>query len=118
MSLSFRPVNEVWGEHSSCFVHADLLLRVLHEIATAAGTGSQESTYGDKTSVWIESGSKFLDFIRSERAFTADRIARMLGLKRNLNDLKSLVSSMQVLADSWQTSIDAHGALTFYIDAY
>ena len=29
MSTSFRPVNEVWGEPSSCFVNGDLMLWVL-----------------------------------------------------------------------------------------
>ncbi len=120
MSLSFRPVKEVWGEHSSCFVDADLMLRVLLAIAVEAGSHGEAYEYGDKTSIWVEEGSKVLDFISNERVFTAERIARAVGLKkaRHLNDLKFLVSNMQILADKWRDSIDTHGALTFYIDAY
>ena len=119
MSTSFRPVNEVWGEHSSCFVNGDLMLWVLLTIATEAETHSEAYEYGDKTSFWIEDGGKFLEFVASNR-FSAERIAKSIGLKaaRHLNDLKFLVSSMQLLADKWRESIDTHGALTFYIDAY
>ncbi len=120
MSLSFRPVNEMRGEHSSCFVDADLMLQVLLTIATEAGSRGEAYEYGDKTSIWVEDGGKLIDFICNERLFTAERIARALELKKahHLNDLKFLVSNMQILADKWRDSIDAHGALTFYIDAY
>jgi hypothetical protein len=119
MSLSFRPVNEVWGEHSSCFVNGHLMLWVLLIIATEAGTHSEAYEYGDKTSFWVEDGNKFLEFVSSDR-FTAERITKSLGLRaaRHVNDLKFLVSSMQLLSGKWRDSIDAHGALTFYIDAY
>jgi len=75
------------------------------------------------TETRLQSGlrrGKLLDFISNERVFTAERIARALGLKkaRHLNDLKFLVSNMHILAHKWRDSIDAHGALTFYIDAY
>lgn len=119
MSTCFRPVKEIWGQHSSCFVTQDTLLLVLHEIATLSGSSSEAHAYGDKTSVWIEHGGKFLDFVGNKRAFTAERIARMLSLGANqLNDLKFLVSTMQVLADEWRSSIDVHGALMFYVYAY
>ncbi len=120
MSLRFRPVKEVWGEPASCFVNADLMLRVLLTIATEAGSRGEAYEYGDKTSIWVEDGGKLLDFIRNERLFTAERIARALELNkaRQLNDLKFLASSMRVLADKWRESIDANGALIFYIDAY
>ena len=120
MSLSFRPVKEIWGEHSSCFVDADLMLRVLLTIAVEAGSRGETYEYGDKTSIWVEDGGKLLDFIRNERLFTAERIARTLGLNEvhYVNDLKFLVSNMQILADKWRDSIDVHGALTFYIDSY
>jgi hypothetical protein len=117
--MCFRQVKEIWGKHSSCFVAHDTLLRVLHEIATQSGSSSEDHPYGDKRSVWIEDGNKFLDFIGNERAFTAERIARMLKIHRTqLNDLRFLVSNMQLLAGEWRSSIDAHGALTFYVDAY
>src|SRR5436309_8104994 len=80
MSTSFRPVNEVWGEPSSCFVNGDLMLWVLLTIAAEAGTHSEAYEYGDKTSFWVEHGSKLLDFVSSER-FTAEHIAKSLGLK-------------------------------------
>ena len=60
MSLSFRPVKEIWGEPSSCFVDADLMLRVLLTIADGAGTQSEAYAYGDKTSIWVEDGGKLL----------------------------------------------------------
>jgi hypothetical protein len=102
MSLSFRPVNEIWGEHSSCFVNGDLTLWVLLTIAAEAGTHSEAYEYGDKTSFWVEDGGKFLDFISSE-PFTAERIAKSLGLRaaRHLSDLKFLVSNMQLCP--WNT---------------
>lgn len=119
MGICFRPVNEQWGKPSSCFVTPNTLLRILHEIATQSGSSSEAHAYGDKTSVWIENGGKFLDFVGNQRAFTAERVARMLGLDDDqLNDLKFLVSNMQVLADEWRASIGAHGSLTFYVDAY
>src|SRR5438046_2588170 len=68
MSTSFRPMNEVWGEHSSCFVNGDLMLWVLLTIATEAETHSEACEYGDKTLFWIEDGGKFLEFVASNRS--------------------------------------------------
>jgi len=58
--LSFRPVKEVWGEHSSCFVDAGLMLRVLLAIAVEAGSHGEAHEYGDKTSIWVEEGANSL----------------------------------------------------------
>ena len=119
MSLSFRPVNEVWGEHSSCFVDHDTLLRILHHVAREAGCHSEECAYGDKTSIWIEDGIKALEYIVGAPAFTAEHLAKALGLnKEEREKLKPLVSNMKRMACGWRDSVDAHEALTFYVDAY
>ena len=119
MSLCFRPVNEVWGEHSSCFVDHDLLLRILHCLASEVGCQSEEYAYGDKTSIWIEDGIKTLDYARNDATFTAEHLANALGLNTEaLKKLRPLVSNMKSMARGWSDSVDAHGALTFYVDAY
>ena len=120
MSMSFRPVNEVWGEPSSCFVEPSLLMRVLFAAASHVGTKSEAYEYGDKTAVWIGDGRKLLDLIGSKRRFSAGRVVRWLGLHhdRHRSDLRSLVSNMRALATAWQNSVDSNGALTFYVDAY
>ncbi len=119
MSLSFRPVNEVWGEPSSCFVDHDTLLRILQHLASEAGCQSEEYVYGDKTSVWIEDGVKTIEYIAANRRFTAERLAKRLGLNKEERErLEPLISNMKNMARIWRNSVDAHGALTFYVDAY
>ena len=65
MSTSFRPVNEVWGEHSSCFVNGDLMLWVLLTIAAEAGTHSEAYEYGDKTSSGSRMVANFSNLLRA-----------------------------------------------------
>jgi hypothetical protein len=119
MSLSFRPVNEVWGEPSSCFVDRDTLVRILHCLAKKAGCRSEEHDYADNTSIWIEDGVKMLEFISGDPSFTVQHLAKRLGLKKQEREkLGPLISNMMAMASAWRDSVDRHGALTFYVDAY
>jgi len=39
---------------------------LLHDLAARVGTSSDEHNYGDNTAVWFESGSRVLDYVRSD----------------------------------------------------
>ena len=47
MSQSFRAVKEIWNAHSSCFIEAEKLMVLLHDLAARVGTASDEHEYGD-----------------------------------------------------------------------
>jgi hypothetical protein len=59
MARSFRPVNEIWNVHSSCFVEPDDLIILLHDLAARVDMASDEHEHGDnKKAVWLEDGKK------------------------------------------------------------
>ena len=111
--MNFRPVQEKWGEASSCFV--DNLAGLLQLIADFGGCGRDEqTTYGDNIAVWIEAGTRFLDTIESYRfrstvvrEFRSEDVA-----------VRSVCSNMRALASKWCNSLNDDGSLTFYIDAF
>jgi hypothetical protein len=65
MSKCFRPVKEIWNTHSFCFVEPKALIRLLHDLAARGATASDEHSDGDNTPVWLENGTKFLDYKHS-----------------------------------------------------
>jgi hypothetical protein len=119
MSTSLRPVKELWNEHTSCFIAHNEVITLFNDLASRAGTLCSETDYGNVTAIWIQDGKKLLDLIRSAPDFTAESLAKSLkdsGVEVDIDDLASLISNMRVLADSWYSSIDNWGELTFYVD--
>ena len=120
MSQSFRPVKEIWNMHSSCFVEPEELSALLHDLAARVGTASDEHEYGDNNAVWLEDGSKVLDYMEADERFNAASFKDSLeeqGVVVNKNDLTTLTDNMRSLAKQWRSSIGEHGELVFYIDA-
>lgn len=119
MSHCFRPVKEVWNLHSSCFVEPKALITLLHDLAARVGTASDEHIYGDNTAVWFESGSKVLDYVRSDDRFNPESFKDSLeeqGVFVERDALVPLLANMQILSNEWQDSIGEHGELVFYVD--
>jgi hypothetical protein len=58
LSISFRPVKEVWGESSSCFISPDEVADRLRKLAEDHLRGVvYKYEYGDVISLWIEEAS-------------------------------------------------------------
>jgi hypothetical protein len=55
-------VKEKRYAHSSCFIEAEKLIVLLHDLAARIGTASGEHGYGDKQAVRLENGWKALDY--------------------------------------------------------
>ncbi len=114
MALNFRPVQEKWGEASSCFV--DNMAGLLQLIADFGGCGRvEQTTYGDNITVWIEAGTRFLDTIEAYR-FRSIVVRELRG--EGVSAVRSVCSSMRSLAARWRSSLNDDGSLTFYIDAF
>jgi hypothetical protein len=120
MSQSFRPVKEIWNMHSSCFVEAEDLIALLHDLAARVGTASDEHEYGDNQVVWLEDGRKVLDYMEGDERFSTASFKDSMeeqGIAVNRNDLIALIDNMRSLSKQWRRSIGKHGELVFYIDA-
>jgi len=120
MSQSFRPVKEIWNTHSSSFVEPEELIALLHDLAARVGTASDDHEYGDNKAVWLEDGSRVLDYMEADERFSAASFHDSLeeqGIIVNKNDLIALIDNMQSLSKQWRSSIGKHGELVFYIDA-
>jgi hypothetical protein len=118
LSRYFYPINEVRGEPSACFMECENVVRLFHEVAATAGTSSEESIYGEVTSVWIEDGKKFLDYVAHDEEFGSHSVEKRLaeqGVTVELGDLDSLIGNMKNLVDEWRHSIREHGDLIFYV---
>jgi hypothetical protein len=120
MSQSFRPVKEIWNVHSSCFVEHEELTILLHDLAARVGTASDEHEYGDNKAIWLEDGTKVLEYIEADERFSAASFKDSLeeqGVVINKNDLTSLIDNIRTLAKQWRSSLGEHGELVFYVDA-
>ena len=115
MSLSFRPVREEWGESCSCFIDADEVVRLLRILADILNIPSEHHSYADNVSVWIEDGTKLLDYIESRR-FTTPSVGRLTEQKTKA--LKPLIGNMKALSRRWRRAIGSHGELHFYVDRF
>ncbi len=116
---SFRPVQEIWGTNSACFIKTDQLLAFCHDLAARIGTGCEDNTYGDQITVWFEDGNKVLDYIESDPRFCGVSFCESLaeqGITVDEDDLNSLFHNMKSLAPGWRRSLGTHGELVFYID--
>src|SRR6202012_3562420 len=112
MAKSFRPVEERWGQPSSCFV--DDLAGFIGTLAEYADCGRVEETeYGDHISLWIESGSRFLDAVEAYQPgslATRESSPHKSG-PDDTEALHSLCSNMKSLASEWRGSLDDDGSL-------
>ena len=120
MSQSFRTVKETWNAHSSCFIEPDKLMVQLHDLAARVGSPSDEHEYGDMQAVWLENGSKVLDYMEADERFSAESFRDSMeeqGIAVNWNDLIALIDNMRSLSKQWRSSVGRHGELVFYIDA-
>lgn len=124
MSLSFRPVKEVWGPSSDCFVDTEDMLAIFELIADKSvpenfeGLYFDHNEYANHISVWILYGQKFLDFIAGNQ-FTASWLIDNLEYEEpNPDDVGALVNNLKAFTKQWQSSIDeaGGGCLRFYVD--
>ena len=123
MSLSFRPVREVWGEHTSNFVPSDTVVNILHEIAcdfgrSPAGMNFSETPYGEVTTVWIYEGGSFLYRLENMRSREREQHALALAEKYDAEvaDVEALLDNMHGLAKDWRKMLDTDGSIRFYVD--
>src|SRR5271163_2755385 len=120
MSQSFRPVKEIWNMHSSCFVEPEELTALLHDLAARVGTASDEHEYGDNKAVWLEDGTKILDYIEADEHLNAASFKDSLeeqGVVIDGDNLATLIDNMRSLAKQWRSSIGERGELVCYVDA-
>jgi len=106
--------------HSSCFVAPGELIVLLHDLAARVGTASDEHEYGDNKAVWLEDGTKVLDYVEADERFNAASFKDSMeeqGVVIDKNDLTTLTDNMRNLAKQWRSSIGERGELVFYIDA-
>jgi hypothetical protein len=120
MSRGFRPVKEIWNLHSSCFVEPEELTALLHDLAARVGTASDEHEYGDNKAIWLEDGTKILDYIEADERFNAASFKDSMeeqGVVIDGDNLATLIDNMRGLVKQWRSSIGERGELVFYIDA-
>ena len=92
---------------------------MLHDLAARADTASDEHNCGDNTAVWLESGTKVLDYVRSDLWFNPESFKESpeeQGVFGKRDALAPLLANMQSLSDEWRDSIGEHGELVFYVD--
>lgn len=121
MSMSLRPVMEQWNTHTSCFIAHDEIIALFQELSIRVDTLCSETDYGDKTAIWIQDGTKFLDFIANDPDCNAASLQKSLedaGVDVNVLDLAALINNMRYLEASWRSSINNAGELRFYVDAW
>jgi hypothetical protein len=119
MSVSFRPVREEWGEHSSMFVDREVLQLVLEYVAGKVKSSCSYEDYGEVRVIWIGKGRDFLNYVATSPKFTLSNVYRGIkdgALVGNDDELKSLISNMKNMTTSWLTSVDSSGGLRFYLD--
>ncbi len=122
MSKKFRPVRELWGDASDCFVSSDVLLAILEAIADETIETSRQGAYfssgndEDMARVWILRGSSFLEFIRSPEFSGPWVIDHVDEDALDLSDITSVVGNMKALAPQWQALLDTDDSLRFYVD--
>jgi len=118
MSLSFRPVQEIWGTASSCFIGNPA--EFLEALAEHSGCGPTERhPYAECISVWISDGCKFLDALQTTEFPPA--LFFFYQFFKEENDsaaLASLWQNLKALADEWRDSVNTDGSIVFYIDVY
>lgn len=122
MSKKFRPVRELWGNASDCFVSSDVLMAILEAIADETIKTNHQGSYfssrddEDMTRVWILPGSSFLEFVQSPEFSGPWVIDHMDEDRLDLSDIASVVGNMKALAPQWQALLDTDGSLRFYVD--
>ncbi len=120
MSTSFRPVVEQYGSSSACFINPEAVEEILTCLCLVACPGGQVETaeHNQVNTVWIEGGSKFLDYVDSTGI---DQMLTDCGDTKDLNaeDLRSLLGNIKALALEWRGYVDeGDGSLSFEVDQY
>lgn len=118
MSRSMRAVREVYGAATDTFVPPDAAVYVLRAIAALAGCHVEDDDYGDKTSVCVQQGAQFLDFVESP-GLTAGTLRTPESAVEDVEEgqLESLVQNLKTHAADWRTLVDPDGGtLTIYVD--
>ena len=102
--------------HSSCFVEAEQILTLLHDLAARVATASDQHQYGDNAVVWFEEGNKVLDYVETDERLNADSFKDSMeeqGVVINKHDLTTLIDNMRNLVVDhplrfWKTLLDRH----------
>ncbi len=115
MSLSFRPVKEVWGEPTDQFVSYIAVVELIHKAAEEIGETAIQNTYGYLEVIWIADGRPFLRFLQNEDKFNILRYREFFPDEDEAG-LQSLISNIRNMAEKWKESLDEDGSLRFYID--
>jgi hypothetical protein len=92
---------------------------LLHDLAARVGTASDELSYGENTAVWLEDGKKILDYVQSDRRFSALSFKDSLkeqGVVVDEDTLFPLLAYMRSLSEQWRESVRGHWELVFYVD--
>jgi hypothetical protein len=121
MALSMRPVKEVWHPATACFVGPQDVVALLFAIAGRVDTRCENYDYADKTIVYLNNGSKVVNYIETDPDFTAESVLSDMvehGSNVNMADLELLIGNMRSLAASWRNAIGKQGELIFYVDVY
>lgn len=133
MSCSLRPVEEIWGPATSCFIRSAHVVRLIEIVAERVITHINAEPYGDVMAVWIEDGRAFLDYIWANPGFCAESIGDEIDSSQDgvtfgtdrpfdpvadMDELRSLIASMRDLAVQWRESVNEDGALRIYVDMY
>jgi hypothetical protein len=119
MGGSFRPVEEIWGEHSSMFLEHEDVLAVFDELARRTNQDTCTHEYGEVESVYFPEGAAIFDYAETDANFTAKSFGVSLrenGRKVSQVSLGHLLSNLKNMAPDWRKSIDKNGTLTFYVD--
>jgi len=117
MSLSLRPVVEMWGEFLNFSIRHEEMVDLLGEISDRAESEHLRSDYNDIEVVWIEKGQAFLDLLRGGR----EAILQAKAKGKDYLDLTDAdlvaVDEMAEMVPRWEDSIDPNdGALRIYVD--
>jgi hypothetical protein len=94
-------VKEKRYAHSSCFIEAEKLIVLLHDLAARIGTASGEHGYGDKQAVRLENGWKALDYTEADERFSAASFKGSMekqGIAVRQDELIPLIDNMRSLS--------------------
>ena len=116
MSALFRPVKEVWGDHSDEFISVAALGDLLTSIAEEIESEYEQNPYSDMEVFWIQDGHAFLHYIEDETRFNVLRVRELLP-DEDEDSIQSLIGNMRNLVQKWRLFIDGtDGSLRFYMD--
>ena len=135
MGHDFRPVKTIWGEHASCFMPSDYVVRALAALADLAGCETtEEFRDGLYTEVWIDDGKKFFAALKEETRTPQELADEALDLilltpeeaaeepdndtAATVEQFTSFMEALRANAEGWLANdLDPKdGSIRFYID--